>query len=314
MKHKIETYNADLYSHKNCFKLLVYIIDSCNYNCEYCYNDFPRTNIKLDLNKLYVFIKDILIDTYKKDYIWLELIGGEPTLHPDLLDFCQKISKLNNIYTTIYTNFSKEVDFYNTLLDIDSRISLILSWHSSNKTFKDKLNLIPKKYIQNNITVSVIYEHNNISGALNIFDYVKNTYNDIKELAFPLIEDNKRYCSLKYTDDNIIEYNKRLQFVKDKTNIKLVFNDKSSEIVNQHYFITNEENKIFTRWLCYAGTDFCFIYFNGDICPCDGYKNKIKLGNLYSSNISKIKFNKKIFCEVKYCPCVFDVRKKLVFK
>jgi len=147
MKYKIETYNTDLYSYKNSFKLLVYIIDSCNYNCEYCYNDFPRTNIKLDLNKLYFFIKNILIDIHKKDYIWLELIGGEPTLHPDLLDFCQKISKLNNIYMTIYTNFSKDIDFYKTLLSIDSRISLILSWHSLNKNFKDKFDLIPNIYI-----------------------------------------------------------------------------------------------------------------------------------------------------------------------
>lgn len=313
MKYRVETYNTDLYSHKNCFKLLVYIIDSCNYNCEYCYNDFPRTNIKLDLDKLYNFIKTVLIDIYKKDYIWLELIGGEPSLHPDLMNFCKKISKLDNIYTTIYTNFSKDVNFYANLLEIDSRISLILSWHSANKTFKEKISLLPRQYIQNNITVSVIYEHKNIDKALDVFDYVSSKFNDIKALSFPLIENNKRYCTLNYSNEDMLEYNKRLPHIKDNVHIKIVFNDKSSEIVNEHYFIVNDENKIFTRWLCNAGTDFCFIYFNGDICPCDGYKSKIKLGNLYSDNISKVVLNKKIFCEVKYCPCVFDVRKKNFF-
>lgn len=309
-------YGLQLYSKSSeddLLYILAYIEDNCNYNCSYCYNIKPYTKIQLNLIKLYKYIQYIK-QKYPTKYIQLELIGGEPTLHPDLLDFCQKISKLNNIYMTIYTNFSKDIDFYKTLLSIDSRISLILSWHSLNKNFKDKFDLIPNIYIQHNIIVSIIYEHNNINSALNIFDYIKNNYNDIKELNFPLIEDNKRYCTLKYTVNDLIEYKKRLQFIKDKTHIKLVFNDKSTEIVNQHYFITNDENKIFTRWLCYVGTDFCFIYFNGDICPCDGYKNKIKLGNLYSDNILKIKFNKKIFCEVKYCPCVFDVRKKLIFK
>jgi molybdenum cofactor biosynthesis enzyme MoaA len=33
--------------------IIVNIIDVCNYNCYYCYNKQPRTNIKLNLNKLY---------------------------------------------------------------------------------------------------------------------------------------------------------------------------------------------------------------------------------------------------------------------
>ena len=94
---------------KNNFKLLVFIIDSCNYSCEYCYNDLPRTNKKIDLNKLYFFISEILLKKLNKKYIQLELIGGEPTLHPDLIDFCEKISHIPNIFTTIYTNFSKPV-------------------------------------------------------------------------------------------------------------------------------------------------------------------------------------------------------------
>jgi hypothetical protein len=69
---------------------------------------------------------------YPNKYIQLELIGGEPTLHPDLVDFCEKISHIPNIFTTIYTNFSKPAEYYLKLLNIDNRLSLILSWHTSN--------------------------------------------------------------------------------------------------------------------------------------------------------------------------------------
>ena len=311
-KKRIQTYNVDLYAMKNAFKLLVFVIDKCNYRCEYCYNTFPRTSSVLDLDKLYFFINDILIAKLHKDHIWLELIGGEPTLHPDLQNFCKKISKLPTVYTTIYTNFSKDPQYYIDLIDNDSRLSLILSWHKSNHEFLQKLIQIPKNIIKDNITVSVIYEHNNISEALRIFDSVYKSYPYIKELAFPLIDNNENYVN-EYSVNDIVEYNKRLKNVKDITHIRIDYNDNSYEIVDQHHFIVDRKTRDFSRWLCNAGIDFCFIYFNGDICPCDGYKN-VRLGNLYSDKLKDFQLHKKqIFCKNTCCPCVLDVRKKQVF-
>lgn len=313
-RYKNITYNVDLYSRENSFKLLAFIIDCCNYNCEYCYNEFPRSNKKLDLNKLYFFISEILIKKLNKQYIYLELIGGEPTLHPALQSFCKKLSTLENVYITIYTNFSKDVEYYKTLLEINNRISLILSWHTANTQFKEKLSFFSKEQISKKITVSVIYEHNNIDKALEIFDYVRMTYPYIKELSFPLIDDSANYHGKTYSEKDMIKYNKRLTYIKDLTQIKIQYNDNTFEIVDQHYFITDEKNKCFKYWLCNAGIDFCFVYFNGDICPCDGYRN-IPINNINTDKIVDFTLNKKpIFCKVEYCPCVFDVYKKLIFR
>ena len=60
-------------------KLVVYIIADCNYTCEYCYNTKPRSYVKLNLDKLLVFIKKLHI--LSKRNIQLELIGGETILH-----------------------------------------------------------------------------------------------------------------------------------------------------------------------------------------------------------------------------------------
>ena len=140
---------------------MVYIIDSCNYNCSYCFNE-PCTNKILDLDKLYFFITNVLIVQLNKEYIYLEIIGGETTLHPELLQFCKKIANVENIYTTIFTNFSKPVEYYKQLIQIDNRIQFILSWHSQNTKYLDKLSNFSHNEIANNIIVADIYEHENI--------------------------------------------------------------------------------------------------------------------------------------------------------
>ena len=89
MRYPIEIYNEDFYSRPNSFRLLAYIVDSCNYNCEYCYNVFPRTHNVLDLNKVYDFIYQVIFKN--KSYLHLDLIGGETTLHPELFNFCKRI-------------------------------------------------------------------------------------------------------------------------------------------------------------------------------------------------------------------------------
>ena len=63
--------------------ILAYIADICNYNCTYCYNKKPRSGKFLDLDALLDACLAIYQSTHKK--IKLELIGGEPTMHPKLM-------------------------------------------------------------------------------------------------------------------------------------------------------------------------------------------------------------------------------------
>ena len=169
------------------------------------------------------------------------------------------------------------------------------------------------EHIKNNITASVIYEHNNIDKSLYIFDTIHKKYPHIKELSFPLIDENVNYHEKKYSIDDIAKYNKRLQYVKDLTRIKIQYSNNTYKIVDQHYFIIDETRKNFKYWLCNAGIDFCFIYFDSNICICDGYRDK-KLGNLNSANLINFELNKKpFFCKNTCCPCVFDVYKKKIF-
>lgn len=312
---KKEVYNSDFYSTKNAFKILAFTNDSCNYKCSYCYNTLPRTNVSLDLHKLYEFIDQVIIDKYKKpQLLWIELIGGEPTLNPDLEWFCSQFKDKQNVKLTIFTNFSKPVSYYKKLLSFNN-VYLILSYHCNQQSldFYDKICQFSEKEISKKITVSIIYEHEHINKSLEMFDLISKTFPNIYELNFPLIDNNENYFEHVYSKNDMSEYNKRHSSVIDKTNIKIVYKDKTSEIVNQHYFITNEENKAFKHWLCNVGLDFLFVYFNGDICLCDGYRDK-PIGNVNSLEYDKFQLPKKpVFCNVDYCPCVFDIKKTKMF-
>lgn len=68
--------------------ILAYIVDRCNFNCSYCYNRKPRKSTLADLDGFFRFIEDIRRQQPLDKKINVSLIGGEPTLHPDAIDFC----------------------------------------------------------------------------------------------------------------------------------------------------------------------------------------------------------------------------------
>lgn len=65
----------------------------CNFRCPFCHN---RDLVIVSDNLEYIDEKALLNDL-KKRKIWIDglvITGGEPTLQPDLIEFCQKVKKL----------------------------------------------------------------------------------------------------------------------------------------------------------------------------------------------------------------------------
>jgi sulfatase maturation enzyme AslB (radical SAM superfamily) len=65
--------------------MLAYVVDRCGYSCDYCYNVRPRTGAVMDLKALGRFV-DQVSGVYGRE-VMLDLIGGEVTEHPGLLEF-----------------------------------------------------------------------------------------------------------------------------------------------------------------------------------------------------------------------------------
>nr|DAF73076.1 MAG TPA: putative 7-cyano-7-deazaguanosine (preQ0) biosynthesis protein QueE, clostridial [Caudoviricetes sp.] len=79
----------------------------------------------------------------------VSLIGGEPTLHPKMVDFCKKILSLKKTSVEILTNFSQPLDYYLDLLERGMKIAA--TWHGkandkANLEYAKKMLRVPMKY------------------------------------------------------------------------------------------------------------------------------------------------------------------------
>ena len=75
----------------------------CNGSCPYCFAKSSMNGKQLDLRHM-----DLLVMTYRRyNQKVAGIFGGEPTLHPDILDI---IAKLNDseLLPVIYSNASDE--------------------------------------------------------------------------------------------------------------------------------------------------------------------------------------------------------------
>ena len=288
---------ADLH---NSIYILAYIADVCNYECSYCYNKKPRTHKLLSLSSLDMFIDKLYQQIHKS--IVVDLIGGEPTLHPDLLQFVNKKHDRKTTYL-IYSNFSRDTEYYKQLLQ-NSNVQLFLSWHSKNMQFVEKLQQL-KLYSQQ-ISVSVMYEFGYTDLSLKVFNECKLL---ASKCCLTLINSNiskyteveqKIYQTMQHIDDNDYELN------LDGNVMKI-----SEEM------LVNSNLASFYHWLCEAGNTYLYIDFTGDVYPCQNYITNGERQCMFNINdISKymqLPLHKTL-CKFKTCECGFIAYKYNMFK
>ena len=287
---------ADL---SNSICILAYVADVCNYNCEYCYNKKPRSNTLLDLHKLSILIDKLYQQTHKD--VIVDLIGGETTMHPDLLSFMSKKHKGKVTYL-VYSNFSKDVDYYRKILE-NNNAKLFLSWHHNNCHFVEKLNSLSS--FKNQLSVSVMYEFGYTDLALDIFEKCKSLAH---KYSLTLIDNNlniysdneqKKYLTVECIDD--IDYQLKLN-----GNIMQISEEK----------LVNDNLASFYHWMCEAGNTYIYVHYDGNVYPCQNYISDSKQKAMFNiTNIYKLESLPlcKTLCKFKTCECGFSAYKYNVF-
>ncbi|UGV41463.1 radical SAM protein [Methanococcoides orientis] len=86
---------------------IVEITDTCNLNCPVCFAD-SRGNFTLPFEKVKEMI-DLYVKCEKEPEV-LQISGGEPTLHPDILRILEYMGQKNIIYPVLNTNGLKLAD------------------------------------------------------------------------------------------------------------------------------------------------------------------------------------------------------------
>lgn len=300
----IEIFGID--KKEDIFILDVFFSDCCNFNCIYCYNSRPRSykNINTDaLLKWIVSFKKI----YKIKKLYIMLIGGEPTLHPDILTFIQRISIIEDIFISIFSNFSANIDMYKQFLQYKN-VDIKLTWHGSmscNVFYSKLLALIT---YHKKISIKVMFEKNNEYNSINLIN--KLITSQFSNIEFSLIKTEDG--NLQY-DSNLYEKFKKITSMLTNTNLILAKKyDNSIISLNDNFFQDNLiENTNFFRWLCNAGKTYLYIDINGNIiaCPEGNYNIIGSIKDIYQH----IKLNQTI-CKSSICSCTYFITKKKIFK
>lgn len=310
----VKIYSND---YNDTIKLNVFCIDKCNYNCKYCVNmkgNYIRTNKELDLNKVFEFSIWLNKKTNKK--IKISLIGGEPTLHSQFIEFSQKIYSRKDIFTILsFTNFAKSYEFFEETLK--NNVQYLLTFHILNEhrtiDFMKKLDKIDKANLSNNIdTINVMLLKECFDKCIQIYDnlYIKYGQKVRCNLIDDYDKDNIKFLRFQnYTQEQLNDYDKRCKISQqDKDNIVIYDNGIKQELSD--YEIKNNINFNFKFWKCNAGKDYFNIDVDGNIWPCNDMKIK-KLGTL--DIFKHIKFSPTICCTAK-CPCEYGLTKQKIFK
>ncbi len=203
----------------------------CNNKCVMCTNPKEYSNadpqgnydIKTQIKKLKLYIKGMNVynsNSDKKDYI--NITGGEPTLHPDFLRFITYLRKeLPEIPITLLTNgrsFSNENFLAKFVSLATPPFTVAVSFHSYNKKTFEKITGIKNSYEQTikgikNIALKFKgeLEIRIVIHRLNIKDLDK-TILFLKD--FLLGYKNWRITIIHYEIEGISEKNKRKIYLK----------------------------------------------------------------------------------------------------
>lgn len=100
----------------NDISIKIRLTNRCNYDCIYCpyKNKTEKFNEWNRLQKILDFIKFL-----NKDYYYIYLHGGEPTLHPNFVEFNEELCKIldgKDYFVYFDTNFSMPWIFYKELM------------------------------------------------------------------------------------------------------------------------------------------------------------------------------------------------------
>ena len=280
--------------------LIFYIVDKCNYVCEYCYNAQPRTGFALQKSAIWQSVKYVFDKCNMP--ICIQLIAGEPTLYVELFDLYSDLDSLDYVQNIlIYSNFSQPYKIYEKIL-ANKKHSVFLSWHSQNKEFVQKA--LQLKQYESQIQISLMYEHGYTNYVISLFDKL--------QLYFRLINlhmiDEDKNAYTQYEIEQFKTHNKDFttQLVLDNGNIINLYN---------YYFYLDENTFCFKNWLCEAGNKLLYIHVDGNIfqCPDFYYRKHMPIGNIYSNCIKSLTM-KKTLCPFSKCTCGHDYVKYNIFK
>jgi MoaA/NifB/PqqE/SkfB family radical SAM enzyme len=307
-----------------CIKINWDITSRCNYRCSYCksYNNKAPAFTPLDKLKSAV---DKLINLNREKLI-ITLSGGEPSIHPDYIEFISYLSdRLNDKGSVLtITNLSRGSSFYTEFCDqVDNthnNISFKASFHyefaNANK-FIEGAKILSSKEFDTHLSIMAHPEHIDTVKEINkrLTD-IKNDYlhHDVSIIR----QDHKTAPDERYTEEDLhwikALYAKMEQLPTsgDETKDISVEYSTKENIRKRSFFsamelIANDMNN-FGGMHCNAGISMLAIDQWGNVFPAVCFRRSNRsLGNLFSTNELDFQLKTPVICPFKQCGCVADI-------
>jgi MoaA/NifB/PqqE/SkfB family radical SAM enzyme len=303
----------------NFIKISYSPTDKCNYSCRYC---FPGCNAGLhswptDLN-LIVDNFLHLFEYYRsvgKTQIELQILGGEPTLWPDLDKFIYELKKHASFKATIQSNGSRTMRWWEEHGNVFDKVNL--SAHHKQIDLAHFTQVADTLYdLKVYVDVSVCMDPYAWDQCVSMIDYFKKNSRNKWYIGTQKIEESNQ--ENLYTDDQLKFLSKS---IKRYPSIWYAFSQRSNFNINRSIVTLDDGTKQkvkhnqvqinnwnhFYGWECNIGIDSLYIDLRGSMsgsCNQSLYGLDTKF-NIYDADF-KEKFHpflKPVKCKQLGCYC-----------
>lgn len=268
----------------------------CNYNCSYCWpscHDGKHRWPSLEkTNKLIEYVNNFS----KGKPVIFDIMGGEPTLWPDLERFCHAIGKHSLI--TFSSNGSRTARWWRKFTAPINH--LLFSFHPEFADIEQFIKVLAEVDKRYRTTVMILYHPSLRDKCLSAWDRFTQGNLEIvckmKRIISPVFDDyytlqDKEILLRKYFNSNIISHNLDMTMYID------------NEEVNPSELIANNKHS-FEGWYCRLGNNYRYIRADGNIygAACNV---ATCIGNVYTTG--EITSPVVVKCTSKFCDCQTDL-------
>lgn len=276
----------------------------CNYNCPYCIEKSRRGGEWIDMDALINFCNDVSDRNSHRPVTMALANGGEPSMHPRIVEFMQAVkSKPNNIFQ-LTTNGSQPLKWWEENLKYLDH--LVMSFHSTECDHEEFLEKV--KYISQRLTMTVViplyapifykqyqYGRKLVSECDNVFVSFKPLVSKPYEPEYEWLEEHKKY--FMKTPILISEKYDRTKRKAVNLNVRLFYDDGSVEEVRPHLLLAEGKNS-FKGWRCHMGVAFLNVDHYGNIYTCCASDH----GNIKKEYTIP---EEPVICQLNKCNCSF---------
>lgn len=282
----------------DCCIVTLFIHNVCNYSCSYC-SDFHRDGSYRwpeDWTPYLNFINDL---KQRNRYLYIEVLGGEPTVWPAFQDFVDTISD-DSVFVEFSTNASRTLRYWEQFRT--HRAFVFLSWHYE-QTDDDHFYRVAE-IMQHKASVSIplMVVPDNYERAVALYERLKGLSVEITPKFtrtsihghdyFDYTEQQREWIQRSY-------YNRMRDFGLDWTVPRnLHFDGEPRKFMT----VLDQGLHQFQGYTCTAGIKRFSVDPNGDIKRCTKRVGGV-IGNLFTGYTLP---DAPIVCNYAACPCKLD--------